>query len=63
MKMGDISVFWSFLVELGIAGLISNNEVIGNGAGELEEVTDDVLDVEMAGLGDFWLNMGDFSVF
>jgi hypothetical protein len=62
-KMGIISVFWSFLVKLGIAGLISNDGVVWDGAGELQEVKDDVLAVEMAGLGGFWLNMGDFSVF
>jgi hypothetical protein len=63
VKTGENSIFWSFLVNLGVVGLVLKDEVVGDGAGELEEVADDVLDIEMAGSRVFWLNMGDFSVF
>ena len=36
---------------------------IGDGAAELEEVTDDILDIEMVGSGGFRVKMGVFSSF
>ena len=36
---------------------------VGDGAAELEEVTDDVLDIEMVGSGGFRVKMGVFSSF
>ena len=36
---------------------------VGDGAAELEEVTDNILDIEMVGSGGFRVKMGVFSSF
>ena len=63
MNLDGFSIFWSFLMKLGDVGRVLNNELVGDNAGESEEVIDDVLGVKAAGSGGFRLNIGEFSVF
>lgn len=49
------------MVKLGDVGRVLKAVGVGDGAAELEEVTDDVLDTEMVGSGGFRVKMGVFS--